>query len=41
MHRLRSEDLSADADAWDYDADGNIRIAGTGLIVPARPADHA
>jgi hypothetical protein len=41
MHRLRSEDLSAEADAWDYDADGNIRIAGTGLAVPARPADHA
>ena len=41
MHRLRSEDLSAEADAWEYDADGNIRIAGTGLTVPARPADRA
>jgi mRNA interferase MazF len=26
MHRLRNEDLSAEADAWEYDADGNIRI---------------
>jgi hypothetical protein len=41
MHRLRSEDLSAEADAWEYDADGNIRIAGTSLTVPARPADRA
>jgi len=40
MHRLRSEDLSAEADAWEYDTDGNIRISGTGLTVPARPADH-
>ena len=39
MHRLRSEDLSAEADAWEYDADGNIRITGTSLTVPARPAD--
>jgi hypothetical protein len=36
MHRLRSEDLSAEADAWEYGADGNIRIAGTDLTVPAR-----
>ncbi len=41
MHRLRSEDLSAEADAWEYNADGNIRIAGTSLTVPARPADRA
>lgn len=41
MHRLKSEDLSAEADAWDYDADGNVRIAGTDVTVPARPADHA
>ena len=41
MHRLESEDLSAEADAWDYDADGNVRIAGTDVTVPARPADHA
>jgi hypothetical protein len=26
MRRLRSEDLSAEADAWEHDADGNIRI---------------
>ena len=41
MHRLRGEDLSAEADAWDYDADGNIRIAGTSLTVPARSRDRA
>jgi hypothetical protein len=41
MHRLRSEDLSGEADAWEYDADGNIRIAGTGLTVPARLQDRA
>jgi len=39
MHRLRDEDLSAEADAWEYDADGNIRITGTSLTVPARSAD--
>ena len=38
MHRLKSEDLSAEADAWEYDADGNIRIVGTNLTVQARPA---
>jgi Arc/MetJ-type ribon-helix-helix transcriptional regulator len=41
MHRLRGEDLSAEADAWDYDASGSIRIAGTSLTVPARPQDRA
>ncbi len=41
MHRLKSEDLSAEADAWDYDADGTVRIAGTDVTVPARPAGHA
>jgi Arc/MetJ-type ribon-helix-helix transcriptional regulator len=41
MHRLRNEDLSAEADAWEYDASGNIQIAGTSVTVPARPADHA
>ena len=41
MHRLRSEDLSAEADAWEYDADGNIRITGTDLTVPARSQDRA
>jgi len=41
MHRLRGEDLSAEADAWESDADGNIRITGTSLTVPARPQDRA
>lgn len=41
MRRLRSEDLSAEQDAWEYDTDGNIRITGTSLAVPARPADPA
>lgn len=41
MHRLRAEDVSAEADAWEYDADGNIRITGTGTTVPARSQDHA
>ena len=41
MHRLRSEDLSAEPDAWEYDADGNVRITGTILTVPARPAKSA
>jgi hypothetical protein len=41
MHRLRTEDLSAEADAWEYGADGNIRIAGTDLTVPARSQDRA
>jgi hypothetical protein len=41
MHRLKDEDLSAEADAWVYDADGNIRITGTSLTVPARSADPA
>ncbi len=36
MHRLRTEDLSGEADAWEYDADGNVRITGTNLTVPAR-----
>ena len=41
MQRLRSEDLSAEADAWEYDADGNIRIAGANLTVPPRSQDRA
>jgi Arc/MetJ-type ribon-helix-helix transcriptional regulator len=41
MHRLCTEDLSAEADAWEFDADGNIRIVGTNLTVPARSADRA
>jgi hypothetical protein len=40
MHRLKSEDLSAEADEWEYDADGNIRIVGTNLTVQATPADR-
>lgn len=41
MHRLRSEDLSGEAGAWEYDDDGNIRIVGTNLTVPARSQDRA
>jgi Arc/MetJ-type ribon-helix-helix transcriptional regulator len=41
VHRPGGEDLSAETDAWEYDADGNIRITGTSLTVPARSADHA
>ena len=41
MHRLRNEDLPAEADAWEYDANGNIRIAGTSLTVSAHPSDQA
>ena len=41
MHRLRTEDLPTEADAWEYDADGNIRVIGTNLTVPARPSDRA
>ena len=40
MHGLRNEDLSAEADEWEYDADGNIRIVGTNLTVPVRPQDQ-
>jgi len=41
MHRLRNEDLSGEADSWEYDTDGNIRIVGTNLTVPARAQDPA
>ena len=41
MHRLRTEDLSAEPDAWECDANGNIRITGTNLTVPARSVDRA
>ncbi len=41
MQRLRSEDLSAEPNAWDYGADGRIQIADTSLTVPARPQDRA
>ncbi len=37
---LRNEDLSAEPDAWEYDANGNIVITGTSLAVPARSQDH-
>jgi antitoxin ParD1/3/4 len=40
MHRLRTEDLSGEADAWEYDADGDIRIVGANLTVPARSQDR-
>jgi antitoxin ParD1/3/4 len=40
MHRLRSEDLSAEDDEWEYDADGNIRITGTNVTVPPRGQDR-
>lgn len=40
MHRLRSEDLSAEADEWEYDEEGNIRITGTNVIVPVRAQDR-
>jgi antitoxin ParD1/3/4 len=36
MYRLRNEDLSAEADSWEYDESGNIRIAGTAVTVPPR-----
>lgn len=40
MHRLRSEDLSAEPDEWEYDDNGNIKITGTNLTVPARQQDQ-
>lgn len=40
MHRLRTENLSAEADEWEHDADGNIRIIGTNVTVPPRPQGH-
>jgi hypothetical protein len=36
MARLALEDLSDEADAWEYDEDGNIRIVGSNTVVPAR-----
>ena len=41
MHRLRSEDLSAEPDEWEYDASGNIKITGTNLTISARPQDQS
>lgn len=40
MHRLRDEDLSTEGDAWEYDGQGNIRIAGTDVTVPSRAQDQ-
>jgi len=41
MRRLREEDLSAEPDAWEYDGQGNIRVIGTDVSVPARTEDRA
>jgi hypothetical protein len=40
MHRFKSEDLSTEADAWEYDAGGSIKIVGTNVTVQPRPADR-
>ena len=40
MYRLRTEDLSAEVDEWEHDADGNIRITGPNVTVRARSAEH-
>lgn len=36
MRRLRSEDLSADPDEWEYDENGDIHVIGTDVTVRAR-----
>jgi hypothetical protein len=41
MHRLRSEDLSAEADAWEYDENGQVRVVGLSVTVPPRAAGHS
>ena len=41
MYRPRTEDLSAEADAWEYGGDGNIRITDTNQTVRPRSQDHA
>jgi hypothetical protein len=41
MGRLREEDLSVEPDAWEYDSQGNIRVVGTDVTVPARTEDRA
>ena len=41
MRRLREEDLSAEADAWEYDRQGNVKIIGTDVTVPPRAQDRA
>jgi Arc/MetJ-type ribon-helix-helix transcriptional regulator len=40
MRRLRSEDLSAEPDEWEYDSSGSIKMTGTSLTVPARVPDQ-
>jgi hypothetical protein len=35
-----ADGLSAETDAWEYDADGNVQIIGTDLTVQARPTEH-
>jgi Arc/MetJ-type ribon-helix-helix transcriptional regulator len=40
MHRLQSEDLSAEPDEWEYDAGGNIKITGTDFTVVSRSQDQ-
>ena len=40
MHRLKSEDLSAEADAWEYDANGEIKVVGTNVTVHPKPAER-
>src|ERR1700729_2670146 len=40
MHRLRTEDLSAEEDAWEYGADGSIRITGTDRTILVRSRDR-
>lgn len=40
MRQLRSEDLSADPDEWDYDENGDIRVIGTDVTIRARSEGH-
>ncbi|MGH3166005.1 MAG: hypothetical protein ACRDN0_08930 [Trebonia sp.] len=40
MRRLKSEDLSAESDAWEYDEHGEIRVTGTDITVRPRAEDH-
>jgi hypothetical protein len=41
MQRLKSEDLSAEPDEWEYDADGNVHIVGTQVTVQATHPDRS
>lgn len=36
MRRLSDEDLSSEPGTWEYDSQGNVRIVGTDVTVPAR-----